>query len=168
MHHSVSQPQSPLPVLSLWGRLPGPDAATKAVRDPRWHTLVSRLKALRKRGRRAVRIIDVNCGDGILLIQAVKKARTLGFLSIEGVGIDGDPQHIGEAQWRSRLLTDSAIGLEFHVGDPATQLELEAEFPADIILYEAVSPMPKRLQEALRRAGDFALRARPASPMART
>jgi len=168
MHYSISQPQrSPWPVVSLSGRLPGPDATTKAVRDPRWHTLVSRLKALRKRGRRAVRIVDVNCGDGMLLIQAVQQARTLGFLSIEGVGIDGDAQHIGDAQWRSRLLTDSAVGLEFHVGEPAAQLELECEFPADIILYEAASPVPQRLRDALKFAGDFALRARPPLAVAR-
>lgn len=115
-----------------------------------------------------MRIVDVNCGDGMFLIEIMKQARALGFLSIEGLGIDGDAQRIGEAQWRSRHVIDSAIGLEFHVSEPAAQLELEAEFPADIILYEAALPVPPGLKEALSRAGDFALRARPAPPMART
>lgn len=114
-----------------------------------------------------MRIVDVNCGDGMLLIQAVQQARTLGFLSIEGVGVDGDAKDIGDDQWRSLLLTDSAVGLEFHVGEPAAQLELECDFPADIILYASESPVPQSLRDALRFAGDFALRARPPLHMAR-
>lgn len=169
MHYSLAPAQrSPWQLVSISVGASDRDGKTKVADAPRWRSLVSRLKALRRRGRRALRIVDVNCGDGLFLIQAAKQARALGFLSIEGVGIDPRAEYIDEARRHSLLSTDLAIGLEFHVGEAAAQLEVEAAFPADIILYEAERPVPQAMQAALKRAGDFTLRASPRSLEART
>lgn len=158
MHYSLALPAvAPWPVVSITGAAMRQNTEP----DPRWHSLVGRLKSLRKHKRRAVRIVDVNCGDGSLLIHAVKQARSLGFLSIEALGVDTDAGRIDEARHRSQLLHDTAIGLDFKVAEAFAQLQAEAEFPADIILYEASARAPKALRDAARRAGDLALRDEP-------
>ena len=162
MHYSLSLPiGSPWPIVSIGACAPEPATAFPAENDPRWRSLVSRLESLRERGRRSVRIVDVNCGNGALLVQVAKLARSLDFLAIECCGIDCEQKAIEEARQRALRLVDSAIGLSFEVGEPLAQLAAEAEFPADIVLYEASPHHGLQLREAVRRAGDLALRTNP-------
>ncbi|MGF7154297.1 SAM-dependent methyltransferase [Novosphingobium gossypii] len=154
MHYSlVTVGRPPWPVVSLGDALRGEDAEV----DPRWPALVSHLRSLHEAGRRAIRIVDVNCGDGALLIHAVREARALGFLAVEGLGADSNGAAIKEARWRSHLLHDTGIGIEFEVAEPLVQLEVEAEFPVDIVLYHVPLQRSDRLQSAVVRAARLAL-----------
>ena len=120
--------------------------------------IIDQLELLSERKRRAVRIVDINCGDGALLIHTAREARKLGFLSIECVGVDENHALIEDAQERAHFITDTAIGLDFAVAAPREQLKKEADFPADIILYAAQPLSPPAMMEALQRAGDVAIR----------
>jgi len=106
-----------------------------AAADRRWAPALRTLRGLRKRGRRSIRIVDVNCGDGSLLIQVVRAARSLGFVAIEGRGVDRDPVLVTAARLSSALLKDRAIGLTFDAGEGANALHEEAELPADLVFY---------------------------------
>ena len=110
-------------------------SSSRAEADHRWPAIVRKLAALRKRGRRSIRIVDANCGAGDLLVHAAQRARALGYLAIEGHGIDCDPAMIARARAAARIAADPAIGLEFEVGDARNALSAEAIFPADIVLY---------------------------------
>ncbi|WP_025292691.1 class I SAM-dependent methyltransferase [Sphingomonas sanxanigenens] len=103
--------------------------------DPRWPHIAATLAALREEGRRAVRIVDADCGTGALLIEAVRHARSLGFTAIEGRGVDGSPALISRARAAADGLRDPAIGIEFVLADMLQALFEEAEFPADIVLW---------------------------------
>ncbi|MBO9724797.1 MAG: SAM-dependent methyltransferase [Novosphingobium sp.] len=151
---------SPWPAVSITAALRPLKIADATCDDPRWPALSARLDELRERGRRALRIVHVPCGDGSLLIAAARRARSLGFLSIEALGADVDPEYIERARRQACLHMDSAIGFAFEVAPPLARLEAEAEFPADIVLYQATAGTPKALLEAARRAGDLVLHAR--------
>lgn len=127
--------------------------------DHRWKALCSQLERLHAQGRRAVRIVDVNCGDGALLVAAAHYARRLGFVAIEGLGAERDPAQIDEARRLSRAFAHPTIGLTLELADPLPMLQAEAEFPADIVLYKAPKRGSQAFERALVRAGEFALRA---------
>lgn len=151
---------SPWPAVSITAPLRPLKIAPAPCDDPRWPALSARLDELRERGRRALRIVHVPCGDGCLLIAAARRARSLGFLSIEALGADVDPERIERARRHACLHADSAIGFAFEVAQPLARLEAEAEFPADIVLYEVTAAAPEALLEAAGRAGDLVLPAR--------
>jgi SAM-dependent methyltransferase len=106
-----------------------------AAHDPRWSQIAARLLWLKQQGRRAVRIVDADCGAGALLLHAVVHARSLGFVAIEGRGIDGSPALIGRARAAAARCTDPAIGVTFEVADLASALREEQDLPADIVLW---------------------------------
>ena len=103
--------------------------------DARWPEIAAVLADLREKKRCAVRIVDADCGCGTLLIDAARHARALGFTAIEGRGIDGSPSMIGRARAAAARFRDPAIGLEFEMADMETALSVEADFPADIVLW---------------------------------
>lgn len=124
-----------------------------ASRDPRWRPLIDRLATLREAGRRSVRILDIDCGAGHLLIDAARHARAIGFVAIEGLGADRSARLIHQAREQVMRLSDPAIGLLFDVTDPIEMLHAEAAFPADIVLYaDPVRPDPV-LEKAVIEAG---------------
>ena len=102
--------------------------------DPRWPAIGEAMASLRHAKRRAVRIVDADCGAGALLIQALRHARALGFTAIEGRGIDTSPALIGRARAAAAKLHDPAIGVAFDVADPVEGLRDEVEAPAEILL----------------------------------
>lgn len=110
---------------------------SRAEKDRRWPAMLRKLKGLRKRGRHSIRIVDTNCGAGELLMHAVRRARELGFVAIEGRGIDGDPQLIASARQAAAHQADPAIGLVFEEADMTCAMREEAEFPADLLLCPA-------------------------------
>jgi hypothetical protein len=154
MRYSYSMPAGiagsafPAPAISVVLYRP---TEQRADADRRWPAILRKLTSLRRRGRRSVRIVDANCGAGDLLVQAVRRARLLGFVAIEGRGVDSDATLIAQARAAARRAADPAIGLEFEVGDARQALDDEADFPADIVLYAARSG-----DDAVRRAAGAA------------
>lgn len=121
------------PTTGAWGA-PVQGAHNRAEKDRRWPAMLRKLKGLRKRGRRSIRIVDTDCGAGELLIHAVRRAREMGFVAIEGRGIDADPRLIASALRAAARQSDPAIGLVFEQGDPDKVMREEAEYPADLLL----------------------------------
>lgn len=119
-------------------------------RDPRWGRIAAALNGLRLRRRHAVRIVDIGCGDGALLIAALRHARAIGFTAIEGRGTDRAPDAIDRARLAAATVRDPAIGLVFECCDPLAALAAERELPADILLYP-VHAVPKPVRDAAAR-----------------
>ena len=136
--------------------IPGSRAAHN---DTRWADICTALAALRTRRRHAVRIVDADCACGTLLIEAVRHARALGFTAIEGRGIDGSPAMIGRARAAAARLHEPAIGLTFEVTDMIKALAIEADFPADIVLWHGGRAGDDRqgLRSSLAKAGDVVI-----------
>lgn len=133
--------------------------APAAREDRRWPVIARKLAALRARGRRSIRLVDANCGDGELLIAAAQHARALGFVAIEAHGVDRNVALIAHAQAAACFVDDPAIGLDFALGDAQAALRKEAAFPADIVLYADQARGDDALSAAARAAGHLALRA---------
>jgi hypothetical protein len=106
-----------------------------ALHDPRWPAIRQALAGLRARRRRAVRIVDADCGAGALVILAVHHARALGFTAIEGRGIARSPALARRAETAARRAHDPAIGLEFTSHDLLGALRSEEALPADLLLW---------------------------------
>lgn len=102
--------------------------------DPRWPAIMIMLCELRGQGRRSIRMVDVDCDDGALLLLAAQKARKLGFAAVEVRGVDGSPALVACARARAAQVRDRAIGISYEVADMTTTLHEECEFPADLIL----------------------------------
>jgi SAM-dependent methyltransferase len=133
--------------------LPG---SRTALHDPRWPAIAGALRALRDRGRFAVRIVDAGCGAGCLLLHAVHHARSLGFTSIEGRGIDGSPALIGRAKAAAQRQRDPAIGTAFDRSDVLVALGEEYDLPADLVLWHGTRRAA--IDQALARAADLVIR----------
>src|SRR5438094_3541904 len=83
------------------------------------------LVALRVGRRRAIRILDVGCNDGAWLIHAVRHARMLGFVAIEGRGLDLAHSNIAHARLAAATISDARIGLVFDAAGIADALAEE-------------------------------------------
>lgn len=116
---------------------PPPPTRRSPRSDARWPRIAATLDGLRLRHRRAVRIVDADCGCGTLLIEAAQYARSIGFAAIEVRGIDGAPAMIGRAKAAALRHADPAIGYRFDCTDMDEALDEEAAFPADILLCHA-------------------------------
>jgi hypothetical protein len=94
------------------------------------------LRALRDRGRRAIRIVDLDSRSGKRLIRVAERARALGFLSIEARGCARSRLAAQAARRAAALHKDHAIGWHFDVTtvEPAVAAEEEG---ADIVLVSA-------------------------------
>lgn len=111
-----------------------PSSGSNAPTDIRWTDVKRQLDRLHHQHRHAVRILDVDCGCGDLLIAAVRYASAIGFVAIEGKGVERSPAAIAHARTTARQCRDCAIGLEFMVQDAEAALADEADFPPDIVL----------------------------------
>ena len=102
-----------------------------------WQRINDHLVALQLKGRHALRVVEVGCGNGDWLLRTIVHARTLGFTAIEGHGIDASAESIATARRNAAALADPAIGVTFALG-ASTHLDetlaLEVEAPADLIL----------------------------------
>ncbi len=116
---------------------PPPPTRRSPRSDARWPRIAATLDGLRLRHRRAVRIVDADCGCGTLLIEAAHYARSIGFTAIEVRGINGAPAMIGRAKAAALRHADPAIGYRFDCADMEEALREEAAFPADIVLCHA-------------------------------
>jgi SAM-dependent methyltransferase len=159
MHYSYRAPAGIVwmaPAPSEWGALTQ-GTQNRAEKDRRWPAMLRKLKGLRKRGRRSIRIVDADCGAGELLIHAVRRAREMGFVAIEGRGIDADPRLIASARRAAARQSDPAISLVFEQGDPDKALREEAEYPADLLLCSTSDAQTRERATLARTAADTVL-----------
>lgn len=159
MHYSYIAPAGIVwmaPATNGWGTL-AQGAQNPAEKDRRWPAMLRKLKGLRKRGRRSIRIVDADCGAGELLMHAVRRARELGFVAIEGRGIDADPRLIASARRAAAQQGDPAIGLVFEQDDMDNVLREEAEYPADLLLCPASDTATRERAALARTAADTVL-----------
>ncbi len=158
MHYSFRAPVGIIWMApaSGWGT-PAPSAQNRAEKDRRWPAMLRKLKGLHKRGRRSIRIVDADCGAGELLLHAVRRAREMGFLAIEGRGIDADPSLVASARRAAARQTDPAIGLVFEQAEKDRVMREEAEYPADLLLCSATDAEARELAALARIAANTVL-----------
>lgn len=98
------------------------------------------LAELRVHGRRSIRILDLGCGDGERLRDAAEEARRLGFVAIEGRGIDASASNVRHA--RRVTLDDAVTSLRYEIGEPIAALAAEHDAAADLVLLSEPMPYP--------------------------
>ncbi|WP_420141559.1 SAM-dependent methyltransferase [Sphingomonas sp.] len=98
------------------------------------HRIDHALIALRRAGRRAVRIVDPRCGSGTWLFRAARHAAWLGFVAIEARGVDADPARIAQARNLAAGVCDPRVGFDFEVDAVGCVLADGDEEGADIML----------------------------------
>jgi SAM-dependent methyltransferase len=132
------EPDRPKPLY----RSTSPRSATACVqsvtgdsRCPILRQIDDALVALRSQHRRAIRILDVGCNEGVWLICAALHARRLGFVAIEGRGLDVAPIRVAQARLTAAAIRDMRIGLAFDVADIASALGEEDDRGVDIVLF---------------------------------
>ena len=128
----------------------------------RWFAVAAALEHLCAARRRSLRIVDAECGDGRLLIQAARHARALGFTAIEARGIDGNVPAIMAARHAAAAGRDPAIGFDFDLGDPVAALVDEVELPADILLWHGDAGARPDVAAAVAAAGRIVIGGAPA------
>ncbi|WP_283418707.1 SAM-dependent methyltransferase [Sphingopyxis sp. Geo48] len=158
MHYSYRAPAGIIWMApaSGWG-MPAPSAQSRAEKDRRWPAVLRKLKGLHKRGRRSIRIVDADCGTGELLLHTVRRAREMGFLAIEGRGIDADPSLVASARRAAARQPDPAIGLVFEQAEKDRVMREEAEYPADLLLCSATDAEARELAALARTAAKTVL-----------
>ncbi|WP_448661166.1 SAM-dependent methyltransferase [Sphingomonas sp. CJ20] len=109
---------------------PGPSDALIAKRLADW----------RHRGHRAVRILDLDCGDGARLLRAAACARALGFVSIEGRGVSASAAQVRRARTAAAAETHPSTSLVFEIGEAIGALAGEHDDAADFVLLS--QPLP--------------------------
>ena len=83
-----------------------------------WEVLESKLFALRAKGLKQLRIVDLGCGPGIWLRRTVLRARQMGFAEITAWGFDIADTQLHRARALSRGLTElGGITITFGHGD---------------------------------------------------
>jgi hypothetical protein len=111
------------------------------------------LVALRKAGRRAILIVDADCGDGRRLIKVACRAREFGFRVIDARGYDASSRRIAAAV-SAVTHVDRAIDFRFAMLDRNAPLLLDegGEGQADLLL-AAASRSAANLADAIDRDG---------------
>lgn len=104
--------------------------------------IASRLAEWRNRGHRSIRILDLDCGCGDRLLRAAARARELGFVSIEGRGVDPSPGHIRKARRRADNEAHPSTSLVFEIGESICALAAEHDGAADLVLLSESRPYP--------------------------
>ena len=109
-----------------------------------WSLLDDKMRALRSKGARSIRILDLGCGPGTWLCRLVTRAWALGFTSITARGIDIADAQVRRAQARSRNLAElGGVSLDFEIGDICTQLpEADASIDLCLCLYGVLNHIP--------------------------
>jgi SAM-dependent methyltransferase len=83
-----------------------------------WDVIEDRILALRARGLKRLRVLDIGCGPGTWLRRAVVRARQLGFAEITAHGIDIADTQLHRARALSRGLCElDGVQLTFAAGD---------------------------------------------------
>lgn len=110
------------------------------------------LHELRLGGRRSIRMLDLGCGSGERLLHAAKHARALGFVAIEGRGVDLSPLRIRHARQQARVDAHPSTILQFDMAEAIQALAAEHDGAADLIFLSQPLPYPSSpLAQALDR-----------------
>ena len=118
------------------------DDADDPGQGPSHAQIASRLAEWRHRGHRSIRMLDLECGCGDRLLRAAAKARELGFVSIEGRGVDRSPHNVRRARRRAESEVHPSTSLVFEIGEPIAALAAEHDGAADLILLSEARPYP--------------------------
>lgn len=103
------------------------------------------LLRLRDEGRRAIRVVDVDCGTGRRLAGVVRRARALGFTAVEVRGYAPSAVAAGAAARARRRRADPGVGWTFGAEEAGAALATErAEGDADLILAPTAARSPGR------------------------
>lgn len=134
---------------------PPHDAETSYARcnDPRWPAIVSALRGLRAANCRSVRIVDIHCNGGHLLLCAVCQANAMGFTAIEARGLDDSLARVARARALAACLNDPAAGISIQATDLLSALSEECDFPADIVIAHQDALSDARIAPLLEEAG---------------
>jgi hypothetical protein len=100
------------------------------------------LRRLRDDGHRAIRILDLDCGDGARLLRTAAKARELGFVAIDGRGGSLSVRCIRQARRDARAAAHPSTTLQFDIADPMALLASEHDGAADLALLRDARPYP--------------------------
>ncbi|RYD99501.1 MAG: methyltransferase domain-containing protein [Sphingomonadales bacterium] len=109
---------------------------------PSMARITAALAERRREGRRSIRILDLECGDGERLLRTAACARELGFVAIEGVGVDLSVGRIRHARREAQAQAHHSTRLEFQVAEAMAALAVEQDGAADLILMCDAQPYP--------------------------
>jgi SAM-dependent methyltransferase len=126
--------------LSAWLRSAGDPAPLHPRHGPSRQRIETELAELRHGGRRSLRLLDLGCGNGERLIHAAGFARSIGFVAIEGRGVDLSALRIRQARHEARRLRDPGIELRFDMGEVIAALAAEHDAAADLAFLS--QPLP--------------------------
>jgi hypothetical protein len=104
--------------------------------------IAAHLAEWRHLGHRTIRILDLECGCGDRLLRAAARARALGFVSIEGRGVDPSPGPIRKARRRAESEAHPSTSLVFEMSEPICALAAEHDRAADLVLLSEPRPYP--------------------------
>jgi hypothetical protein len=108
--------------------------------------------ALREQGRRAVRIVDLDCGTGRRIRRVARRARALGFVSVEARGCARGGREAAAATRAGAARPDPAVGFQFDATDPDAAL-LEERDDADLVIAQKrLAPISDRSRSGRSRA----------------
>lgn len=109
-----------------------------------WTVLDAKLLALKADGAKTVTFLDAGCGPGTWLCRLVKRARELGFTTINARGFDIAAVQVERARHKARELARlPGVKLKFDVNDLLTDLpESDASVDITICLYSVLSHLP--------------------------
>lgn len=109
---------------------------------PSPHQIAAALEALRLSGRRSIRILDLDCGTGQRLLRIAALAREMGFVAIEGRGVDLSAPRVRVARWEAEAQAHPSTTLAFDLLEPIVALAEEHDEAADLVLLSDSLPPP--------------------------
>lgn len=112
-----------------------------------WARLDGEMQTLRASGREHIRILDAGCGPGRWSIRVARRARELGFRSVECRGFDIAPEMIVHAARHTLDIADDRISLRFETGDIVTALNdlPDRHFDISLCLCNVLNHVPREL-----------------------
>jgi hypothetical protein len=109
---------------------------------PSMERIASALGDLRRDGRHSIRILDLECGEGERLLCTAACARELGFVAIEGVGVDLSIGRIRHARREAKAHVHPSTTLDFQVEEAMAALAIEQDGAVDLVLMSDATPYP--------------------------
>jgi SAM-dependent methyltransferase len=128
--------------LAAWLRAPGSPPLLHPRHGPSRQRIESELAELRHGGRRSIRMLDLGCGAGERLLHAAAFARSIGFVAVEGRGVDLSALRIRQARYDARQVEDPGIALRFDAGEVIGALASEHDGAADLAFLSQPLPYP--------------------------
>lgn len=116
--------------------------AAPPARGPGEARIAAALRRFHDAGHRAIRILDLECGNGERLLHAAAQARALGFVSVEGRGASLSAANVRHARHHAGQQRHPSTDLQFAIGEPIGLLASEHDGAADLVLLGDARPYP--------------------------